>query len=78
MKHLFHGDVDDVERGSAAADKLMSVDGFAEIFPEDKYHIVRKFQSMGHIVGMTGDGANVRVNSLPCSPATGRCCSEGG
>ncbi|AEB95694.1 plasma-membrane proton-efflux P-type ATPase [Metallosphaera cuprina] len=31
---------------------------FAEVFPEDKYTIVRSLQSNGHIVGMTGDGVN--------------------
>jgi H+-transporting ATPase len=33
-------------------------DGFAEIFPEDKYKIVNLLQSGGHVVGMTGDGVN--------------------
>ncbi len=33
-------------------------DGFAEVFPEHKYHIVELLQSSGHIVGMTGDGVN--------------------
>ncbi len=33
-------------------------DGFAEVFPELKYHIVELLQSEGHIVGMTGDGVN--------------------
>jgi H+-transporting ATPase len=33
-------------------------DGFAEIYPEDKYLIVKGLQSGGHIVGMTGDGVN--------------------
>ena len=32
--------------------------GFAEIYPEDKYKIVRLLQSVGHTVGMTGDGVN--------------------
>ncbi len=31
---------------------------FAGVFPEDKFHIVRAFQSGGHTVGMCGDGAN--------------------
>jgi H+-transporting ATPase len=33
-------------------------DGFAQVFPEHKYHIVELLQEGGHIVGMTGDGVN--------------------
>ncbi len=33
-------------------------DGFAQVFPEDKYFIVDKLQKADHIVGMTGDGVN--------------------
>ncbi len=33
-------------------------DGFAEIYPEDKYLIVQSLQKAGHVVGMTGDGVN--------------------
>jgi len=35
-----------------------NADGFAEIYPEDKYIIVKSLQAGGHIVGMTGDGVN--------------------
>jgi plasma-membrane proton-efflux P-type ATPase len=32
--------------------------GFAEIFPEDKFLVVKSLQRAGHIAGMTGDGVN--------------------
>jgi len=32
--------------------------GFAEIYPEDKYTVVKSMQIAKHIVGMTGDGVN--------------------
>ncbi|MHB8280957.1 MAG: plasma-membrane proton-efflux P-type ATPase [Candidatus Humimicrobiaceae bacterium] len=37
---------------------IETCDGFAEIYPEDKYKIVKILQTKGHIVGMTGDGVN--------------------
>ncbi|MCL4385381.1 MAG: plasma-membrane proton-efflux P-type ATPase [Cyanobacteria bacterium] len=37
---------------------IETCDGFAEIYPEDKYKILKILQSKGHIVGMTGDGVN--------------------
>jgi H+-transporting ATPase len=33
-------------------------DGFAQVFPEHKYHIVEILQTHNHMVGMTGDGVN--------------------
>lgn len=42
----------------ALEDKLQNADGFAEIFPEHKYNIVKDLQKEKHIVGMTGDGVN--------------------
>jgi H+-transporting ATPase len=33
-------------------------DGFAQVFPEHKFHIVDILQKHDHIVGMTGDGVN--------------------
>jgi H+-transporting ATPase len=37
---------------------IETADGFAQVFPEHKYHIVDVLQKRGHIVGMTGDGVN--------------------
>lgn len=48
-------------RGRSEEEQLRMVeenDGFAEIYPEDKYRIVRLLHSKGYIVGMTGDGVN--------------------
>jgi magnesium-transporting ATPase (P-type) len=33
-------------------------DGFAEVYPQDKYAVVQSLQAAGHVVGMTGDGVN--------------------
>jgi len=38
--------------------RIEQADGFAEVFPEHKFKIVRALQRDGHIVGMTGDGVN--------------------
>ncbi len=37
---------------------IEEADGFAQVFPQDKYYIVEKLQKADHIVGMTGDGVN--------------------
>ncbi|MGA7179233.1 MAG: plasma-membrane proton-efflux P-type ATPase [Thiobacillaceae bacterium] len=40
------------------AKSIEQADGFAQVFPEHKFHIVDVLQQRGHIVGMTGDGVN--------------------
>lgn len=41
-----------------AEDAIEQSDCFAEIYPKDKYDIVKILQEHGHIIGMTGDGIN--------------------
>ena len=43
---------------ASVAQSIEKADGFAQVFPEHKYHIVDVMQKLGHIVGMTGDGVN--------------------
>ncbi len=43
---------------AAMAKSIEKADGFAQVFPEQKFHIVDLLQKCGHIVGMTGDGVN--------------------
>ena len=40
------------------ARSIERADGFAQVFPEHKFHIVDVLQQRNHIVGMTGDGVN--------------------
>lgn len=46
------------QTGNPATDLLGGADGFAEVYPEDKYLVVQHLQAAGHVVGMTGDGVN--------------------
>ena len=48
----------DAETDGAGKDLLDGVDGFAEVYPEDKYIVVQHLQAAGHVTGMTGDGVN--------------------
>jgi H+-transporting ATPase len=47
--------VEDAARAAEAAEQSA---GFAEIYPEGKYAVVKALQKKGHVVGMTGDGVN--------------------
>lgn len=47
-----------LEETANVAQSIEDADGFAQVFPEHKFHIVDVLQKRGHIVGMTGDGVN--------------------
>ena len=45
-------------QASQIVQAIEQADGFAQVFPEHKFHIVQVLQNEKHIVGMTGDGVN--------------------
>ena len=55
---LFGSGVDPSHLSPEAVQKIEHADGFAEVFPEHKYGIVKALQEKGHLVAMTGDGVN--------------------
>ncbi len=46
------------EAKARAVELARRSDGFAEVYPEDKFVVVEALQAAGHVVGMTGDGVN--------------------
>ncbi|XP_061997492.1 plasma membrane ATPase 2-like isoform X2 [Rosa rugosa] len=53
------GESKDGDLATIPIDELIEkADGFAGVFPEHKYEIVKRLQARKHICGMTGDGVN--------------------
>ncbi len=46
------------QEAKEVSESIEKAEGFAQVFPEHKFHIVDVLQRRGHIVGMTGDGVN--------------------
>jgi plasma-membrane proton-efflux P-type ATPase len=58
IRHMADLKTADAQAGNTTVDLFAGADGFAEVFPEDKYTVVKHLQAAGHVTGMTGDGVN--------------------
>jgi plasma-membrane proton-efflux P-type ATPase len=58
IRHMADLKAAGAQAGNAIIDPFAGADGFAEVFPEDKYTVVKRLQAAGHVTGMTGDGVN--------------------
>jgi magnesium-transporting ATPase (P-type) len=47
-----------VQAAAGTSDPWAGAGGFAELYPEDKFEVVRHLQGAGQVAGMTGDGVN--------------------
>ncbi len=60
--HILRADAlpngEDGQDHRASIETVENADGFAEVFPEHKFAIVKILQKRNHITGMTGDGVN--------------------
>lgn len=58
-KELEIGDkIESADKLKELGEQTDTINGFAQVFPEHKYEIVKALQNRKHIVAMTGDGVN--------------------
>ncbi|KAJ9508211.1 hypothetical protein QJQ45_021608 [Haematococcus lacustris] len=53
-----NGDKESMHGYSSVSEMCEKCNGFAEVFPEHKFEIVKILQDADHVCGMTGDGVN--------------------
>jgi len=58
VEEVFADGQEDESLGADLVEKIEGAEGFAEVYPEHKFHIVRSLQKNSHLVAMTGDGVN--------------------
>ena len=58
VEDIFDPSADMDHPDSRIGETIEETDGFAQVFPEHKYGIVKALQSRNHLVAMTGDGVN--------------------
>jgi len=51
-------DGEEAQLSESQEEAIEASDGFAQVYPENKYRIVEALKKKNHIVGMTGDGVN--------------------
>ncbi len=57
-EQVFSKEDDPANLSESTAEKIEQAEGFAQVWPEHKYGIVKVLQKRGHLVAMTGDGVN--------------------
>ena len=57
-EELFSGGIDPANLPLELGQKVEQAEGYAQVFPEHKFGIVKMLQQRGHLVAMTGDGVN--------------------
>ena len=64
-ENLIHGHDQSPKDDEEVNQTILEADGFASVFPEHKFEIVKRLQDMGHLVAMTGEKLFASFSSCP-------------